>query len=242
MLSAQGVAKRGEGKLGRLFEVALSSGSVTALKAFIARGTSLDDRDGSGRTPLMIVARRGHLESARLLLESGGDVSACDGDGLSAADHALESGRSDIIELIAAHIGIRACPVECEVQSPSTGTELVEVPVSGEEQFRPTPVDSYVTAIQADEGAFDDWVEETAPAIPTQDVQILARVSDVEQLLSQQQGELDGEDWAEIAGSPAARRTYTRTFIAASRLTNFGHPFRSVRLFLPATGQWHKGL
>lgn len=198
MLSAQGVAKRGESKLGRLFQVALSSGSVTALKAFIARGTSLDDRDGSGRTPLMIVARRGHLESARLLLESGCDVSACDGDGLSAADHASESGRSDILELIAAHIGIRARPVECEAQSPSTGTELVEAPVSGEEQFRPTPVDSYVTAIQADEGAFDDWIEETVPATPTQDVQILARVSDVEQLLSQQQGELDGEDWAEI--------------------------------------------
>lgn len=203
MLSAQGVASSGEGKIGRLFQVALSSGSVTALKAFIARGASLDDRDGSGRTPLMIVSRRGHFDCAKLLLANGCDASACDGAGLSAKDHASEFGRSDIVELIAAHldnstIADSAHAVEPGVRAPSTESGLVEVPADGDEQSLLLAIDSDANATQTDEGAFDDWVEEAVPATPVQDEQVLVRVSDVEQLLSRQQGELDGEEWAEV--------------------------------------------
>lgn len=204
MLSTGSVTRGGERQLGRLFQVALSSGSLAALKAFMARGTSLDDRDSSGRTPLMIVARRGHLESARLLLASGCDVKACDCDGLNAADHAFQSGRSDIVELIAAHLdsGVRPglpLSIEPEVALPLMRTELVEASVNDAEHSLSVPVSICTTAFQADDGTSDDdWVEEAAPVTPAQDVQVLVQVSDVEQLLSQQQGELDGADWAEV--------------------------------------------
>ncbi|WP_413060859.1 sigma-70 family RNA polymerase sigma factor [Sphingomonas carotinifaciens] len=81
--------------------MALHAGATPAIRAFINRGADLDARDGSGRTPLMIVANRGHLESARVLIEAGAAVSSLDDSGLDVMAHANHSGRLELLSLLA---------------------------------------------------------------------------------------------------------------------------------------------
>lgn len=87
-------------QLGRLFAITLRAGSTAAVQAFVARGVNVDARDTSGLTPLMIAANRGHIGCARVLIDAGCDLFACDGGGRDASLFAREAGFSELADLI----------------------------------------------------------------------------------------------------------------------------------------------
>ncbi|MGE3858195.1 MAG: ankyrin repeat domain-containing protein [Dehalococcoidia bacterium] len=62
---------------GALIEAA-ATGDLAAVRALIAAGAAVDERDARGRTPLFRAAQNGHLPVARALLAAGADVNAAD--------------------------------------------------------------------------------------------------------------------------------------------------------------------
>lgn len=84
----------------RLFMIALRTGSVAAVRAFLARKESLSAVDGQGRSPLIIAATHGHVELVRALIEAGADLAAEDGSGLTAADVARREGHEAVAHFI----------------------------------------------------------------------------------------------------------------------------------------------
>jgi ankyrin repeat protein len=57
-------------------------------------------RDDKWRTALMLAARRGDAALIRLLLDAGADAQRRDSEGLSAADHATQSGQTAVLPLL----------------------------------------------------------------------------------------------------------------------------------------------
>ena len=111
--------------LGRLFTITLRAGSTAVVRAFIAKGVALDARDITGQTPLIIAAGRGHVECARLLIEAGCDVRACDDNGADALAHARAAGCDEVVDLIAkVHGGPIALPSPASRDLPPRGADL----------------------------------------------------------------------------------------------------------------------
>eukprot|EP00899_Mesostigma_viride_P000659 jgi/Mesvir1/10594/Mv16596-RA.1 len=61
-----------------------------------------ESRDKEGNTPLLIAAFRGHLETARLIVENGADVNAVNKNGWTPLVAAAERGHLDIVRLLVA--------------------------------------------------------------------------------------------------------------------------------------------
>ena len=55
---------------------ATESGDLEEVRALLASGTPVDDRDAAGRTAIHHAARTGNLEILGLLIEKGGDLNA----------------------------------------------------------------------------------------------------------------------------------------------------------------------
>jgi ankyrin repeat protein len=53
---------------------AAASGNVAEVRRLGASNSSLNERDGQGRTPLMVAAFQRHIEAARALIEAGADL------------------------------------------------------------------------------------------------------------------------------------------------------------------------
>lgn len=87
-------------KLNPLLKLAVVSGVETAVKLHIRRGDDLDARDGSGATPLILAASKGHVGVVRLLLDAGADPALVDEKGMDALAHAVKSGCSETVDLL----------------------------------------------------------------------------------------------------------------------------------------------
>lgn len=85
-----------------LLRMAVLAGVETAVRLHIRRGDSLDARDGSGATPLMLAAGRKKRGVVALLLSAGADPALTDPAGLDALGHAERSGAAECAELIRA--------------------------------------------------------------------------------------------------------------------------------------------
>jgi RNA polymerase primary sigma factor len=211
-------------KIGRLFLLALSSGSTAAVRAFLARGINLDARDASGRTALMITASRGHLECSRHLLEAGSDPLSVDDTGLTASDHAIRGGSCEVAELVASFVrkpvdemGASppdpepppfAAPGEAGESAVHQTNEIVE---RGHVEFKEAGAPSEparrapreVTAeesereVQRDQLELD-WEEDQPPVTPEQDVAALASAEALQGDLSRFHGEADGVSWNDL--------------------------------------------
>ena len=78
-------------------------GDVETLRALLDAGCDVDERDFSGFTPLMVAAREGHADCARLLLQRGADLHNLSDDGSkdplgsTAAHIAAERGHKDVL-------------------------------------------------------------------------------------------------------------------------------------------------
>jgi RNA polymerase primary sigma factor len=84
-------AARQTEKLGRLFLMALNSGSIGATRACLASGHNVNGVDAAGRTPLMIAAIKGNRDLLVLLLEAGADTTQTDAQGLNVFEYAART-------------------------------------------------------------------------------------------------------------------------------------------------------
>ncbi len=81
---------------------AASRGDLEAVRAQIAAGTRLENRDERGWTPLMFAAALGHVTVVRVLLEAGADPNPQATDGTTPLIAASVGGHLEIIDLLIA--------------------------------------------------------------------------------------------------------------------------------------------
>ena len=86
--------------LNKLLKIAVSNGVEVAIKIHIARGDDLNARDHAGNTPLMIAAKKNHINVCKLLLEHGADPLLIDTLGRDAFTIASQSGAKEAAALI----------------------------------------------------------------------------------------------------------------------------------------------
>jgi hypothetical protein len=70
--------------------------AVKATQLLDQHAISSDERDSSGRSPLMLAVEKGQLETVRLLLDRGADPNAADPSGLTPLKLARQKGLSEI--------------------------------------------------------------------------------------------------------------------------------------------------
>lgn len=83
---------------------AASNGHLAVMSLLLEHHAYIDAASPNGTTPLMMAARYGSFESAKLLLEAGADPSLKNELGLSAFDFAKTVDRADVMELIATYV------------------------------------------------------------------------------------------------------------------------------------------
>ena len=81
---------------------AVIAGDITAIQAAIASGADLEQRDGKGRTALLIATHADHVEAARFLIDAGADVNAKDDIHDTPFLYAGAEGRDEILKAILA--------------------------------------------------------------------------------------------------------------------------------------------
>ena len=81
---------------------AAGAGNTEQVRALIAEGEPLEQRDAAKRTALLIATRANRIEAARLLIAAGADVNAKDNIRDTPFLYAGAEGRNEILELILA--------------------------------------------------------------------------------------------------------------------------------------------
>lgn len=98
----------------KLLDVAVGAKNFNAVRALLNAGTP-PDVQFEGETVLQLAAREGDLETARLLLEAGSNVSAPACWFGTALQNALEGGNTELVRLILdAEANINALPIDKE--------------------------------------------------------------------------------------------------------------------------------
>jgi ankyrin repeat protein/beta-lactamase regulating signal transducer with metallopeptidase domain len=82
--------------------LAARAGDLEEVKAFIEKGTDINAKDQSGRTPLFLTVCADTNDVARFLIAKGADVNAKDSSGDTPLHSALSNGKKDIAELLIA--------------------------------------------------------------------------------------------------------------------------------------------
>jgi len=82
-----------------LFDAALC-GDLANLQTLIAAKADVNSKDGSGFTPLILAAERGHAACVKLLIDAGADVNAKSILKYAALDEAAKSGNSNCVKLL----------------------------------------------------------------------------------------------------------------------------------------------
>ncbi|HTA45708.1 MAG TPA: ankyrin repeat domain-containing protein [Bryobacteraceae bacterium] len=83
-------------------QYAADRGDLVIARSLIAAGARVNDKGGSGRTPLHY-ALTSHLDVMRLLIEKGADVNIRDSEGASPLDDAVWRGNLDAAAIVLAH-------------------------------------------------------------------------------------------------------------------------------------------
>lgn len=125
--------------LNRLFLLALNSGSITAVRAFLRKPGALEAIDSSGRTPLMVVAAKGHLDCCRLLIDEGCNLLATDSAGLDAIAHARRAGRAQVASMLSTYLREDRADSKAQSPAPARG-EKEEVASPPARTLPPPPV------------------------------------------------------------------------------------------------------
>jgi ankyrin repeat protein len=82
---------------------AVRRGDITAVRALLARGADVQERDTSGRTALMYAAENGDPTTVQALLTSGVDANAQDWQGWTALMYAAENGDVTTVQALLAN-------------------------------------------------------------------------------------------------------------------------------------------
>jgi hypothetical protein len=96
---------------------AAADGDLQAVRTMLDQGMSVEERDGIGRTPLILAAWEGHLEVVRFLLDRGADINAQYGPGITALIRAAWLGRTEVVRLLLER-GARCCDVTGDGRTP----------------------------------------------------------------------------------------------------------------------------
>ena len=172
--------------LSPLFRMAALSGVQTAVRLHIRRGDDVNARDDRGRTPLILAASRGHIETCRILLDAGADLRALDNDGHDALSVALQFGQSDLVMLLRAQIGE---PLNC-------GHARGQDPVRLSEPTRDHVSDQSTTYIDVFD--FSAWETDEEPRRPPQDERALQNSSALQRNISAHIPIDTDEDWSDV--------------------------------------------
>lgn len=74
--------------------------SIAVIKALLASGADINQRDKEGKTALFYAARVGNLENVKLLLDSGADYYLLDKSGETARNYAYYQKRGDVLQFM----------------------------------------------------------------------------------------------------------------------------------------------
>jgi len=79
---------------------AIKSGSISKCRELLRGGSSANDSDDTGQTPLMIATRTNQLTIVKLLIEQGADVNKSSVAGLTALHYAALENRAEIAKIL----------------------------------------------------------------------------------------------------------------------------------------------
>ncbi len=172
--------------LSPLFRMAALSGVQTAVRLHIRRGDDVNARDDKGRSPLILAASRGHLETCRILLEAGADPRALDNNGNDALSMALKLGQSELVMLLRALLGETLDYMHAERQVSARLPELAQQQVS--DQSAP-----YINVFD-----LSAWESDKEPQRPPQDERALHNASAIQRDISSHIPIDTDEDWSDV--------------------------------------------
>lgn len=208
-----------EKKLSPLFRLALKSGAVDAVALHIRRGESLNGRDASGLTPLMIAAIHNQQESCTTLLALGADVSLLSASGKTAGELARDHGHLTLAGMLSAprapsgdeltgSAAASAPPSEsfrysCAIKiSPASDAGVARSP-DGEASLVADP-----RTVKADAGAesgppedeedLNGWAADVMHVAPAHDVSVVTAAREVQLQISSHRRISDEYDWSDV--------------------------------------------
>jgi RNA polymerase primary sigma factor len=106
--------------LGRIFKVAVAAGIESAVRLHLLRGDSLEARDATGRTPLLIAASKNRANICSMLLEAGADPLVTDVNGQNALSLANACGSFEAAAVIEAFLRETENSLNYQVKEPLT--------------------------------------------------------------------------------------------------------------------------
>jgi hypothetical protein len=110
---------------------AVTSGDANAVKAALATGADVNERNNGGQTALILAVIFGHTELVRLLVKSGANPHLRDNLGLDAVEWAQRRGLTDALELF----GSNAAPAE-KIRVNEKPLLTSETPIDTDEKSR----------------------------------------------------------------------------------------------------------
>ncbi len=96
---------------------AVTSGDANAVRAAIASGADVNQRNNGGQTVLILAVIFSHTEIVRLLVKAGADPRLRDNLGLDAVEWAQRRGLTDIVDLFTNNTSIPEPPIETDERS-----------------------------------------------------------------------------------------------------------------------------
>lgn len=187
----------GSTQMKALFRFSVLSGSVQSVELHLNRGEDIEARDDRGMTPLMLAASRGYREVCLRLMRAGADLTACNKDGQTAREIAMNSGFADLAEVLS--------PV-LDPQSAGHGSR---------DFFAEFPL------VEAHEGQLpgSEWEAHEAPAAPPIVEQIFASASDIQSLISSHELIDRDESWTDVDVTlPDVRRRVQLSRVVRGRI------------------------
>jgi len=170
--------------LSRLFKFAVLSGAQAAVRFHIQRGVDINATDSDGKSPLMLAALNGYVETCRLLLEAGADPMLVDREGRDAFTLAQSCGRPETGTVIRGFLplgGVREQPVH---QLPGSTLEQMEGAVA-----------DFPDGERRD---LSDWQVEIEPQVPFRNDSCLVDAKAVQHSLSLHTPIDTAEDWSDV--------------------------------------------
>lgn len=96
---------------------AVTSGDANAVRAAIASGADVNQRNNGGQTVLILAVIFSHTEIVRLLVKAGADPRLRDNLGLDAVEWAQRRGLTDIVDLFTNNTSVPEPPVDTDERS-----------------------------------------------------------------------------------------------------------------------------
>ena len=172
--------------------IAVLTGVQVAVRIRIDRGDDVNATDDRGRSPLMLAASRGHVETCRVLLEAGADPTARDREGNAALGLAIEGRHSGIVALLHERLAASA-------DSPSDGLKET----SADYPVLPGGIEAQIPRTEDPEPDDDDfplgtWEPDPESPPPLADPEAPARAGAVQHAISIHVPVDSDGDWSDV--------------------------------------------